>query len=307
MAVRAWPTLAAALIVSGVLAAPAHALKHVTPVIEFAGSNGYDVTVTGVRGQVNIGLYRNDLGASYTVDGAVGRRALDADFGEFGSVHVHFVQQRGPRIRQIRPPGCEGTMTIRRGQFNGPIEFTSEAGQTSFSSTSIPGKVVALRVRCPPGEPPEFDPGDSPDESNAVALDAYAGSRFGQQGTFFNALRYDRRGAVSYSAGETHSVGAVSVSNYGSSRAPRSTFRLNRNLRAARVTPPTPFSGSASFSKPKGGDATWTGDLVVTLPSGPVALAGPGFRASISEVTAYTVGLRLIDSARAALRQVLAP
>jgi hypothetical protein len=60
-------------------------------------------------------------------------------------------------------------------------------------------------------------------------------------------------------------------------------FSFDHGLGVATASPPSPFSGSASFRRRPGRPSTWAGSLRVSLLDSPrpVALAGRDFHASL--------------------------
>ena len=68
-----------------------------------------------------------------------------------------------------------------------------------------------------------------------------------------------------------------------SGTAPPNAFRFDPDLQTARLSPPAPFSGSASLARSKDSfSPIWAGDLTVDFPGRPtVALTGSGIHASI--------------------------
>jgi hypothetical protein len=58
---------------------------------------------------------------------------------------------------------------------------------------------------------------------------------------------------------------------------PASAFRYDPDLRTATLSPPAPFSGSATLARSRNSvPPTWTGHLAIEFPGREVALAGPG-------------------------------
>ena len=59
-------------------------------------------------------------------------------------------------------------------------------------------------------------------------------------------------------------------------------FRYDRHLRTATLSPPAPFSGSASLKRSRNLlSPLWTGNLTVAFPGRSVRLAGPAVHVSL--------------------------
>jgi hypothetical protein len=95
-------------------------------------SNGYKVSLGTFRNWVEIVLYRRDELAIYLAKGKVNRDRIDADFGSFGRVHLHFSGH--PLEGEPLFPGCRGQRPIEaRGRLDGEIRFR---GEDNFATVS---------------------------------------------------------------------------------------------------------------------------------------------------------------------------
>lgn len=90
----------------------------------------------------------------------------------------------------------------------------------------------------------------------------------------------DKAGQVEFTAETQEHVEGLSIRRFVTEMAPRSSFAVRPHLRGATVTPPPPFSGTASFGRRSDGvPASWSGSLSVSFPGKPdVPLTGPDFR-----------------------------
>jgi hypothetical protein len=107
----------------------------------------------------------------------------------------------------------------------------------------------------------------------------------------FNATKFTSpnsipdAGLTSFSVSLFQQKGSMSVLHSISQSSEEDSFAVSgpaKRPTMASVTPPAPFSGSASFQRELGSSASWTGTLATELPGiGPVSLAGPEFSASL--------------------------
>ncbi|HEY3492466.1 MAG TPA: hypothetical protein VGK43_05915, partial [Solirubrobacterales bacterium] len=74
----------------------------------------------------------------------------------------------------------------------------------------------------------------------------------------------------------------IRIFRFASGWLPASAFRYDRNLQTATVSPPAPFSGSASLSRARNSvSPLWSGDLAIEFPGRKVSLAGPGMNVNL--------------------------
>jgi hypothetical protein len=104
--------------------------------------------------------------------------------------------------------------------------------------------------------------------------------------------------AAQIEADVSEEAGGVAIERSVSVVASSAAFRHD-GLRTATVSPPAPFSVSATFRR--GGPATrWRGDLRVDFPGRPdVALTGKGARARLGRARAHDESGRQMRSAQA--------
>jgi hypothetical protein len=83
-----------------------------------------------------------------------------------------------------------------------------------------------------------------------------------------------------------HGLAIVRMVNASAEVGSFSTVNSGGKIMSATLSPPLPFTGSATYERQKGSRGTWTGTLAGDfLGRGEVSLAGPQFTAEISEVT----------------------
>jgi hypothetical protein len=167
---------------------------------------------------------------------------------------------------------------VRRGFFQGTVDIEGERDYTRVHLRSVHGKIV--------------------DEPRRVCRDAGRGRSSGaSQEELVEASAQRGKGVLSFFANEWLPVygsrpvffdanlvrlrGDMLILNsvHGFNEDPK-VVAIDKPPLAATVTPPLPFTGSASFQREADGTYSWLGDLATELPGvGPVELAGPGFEA----------------------------
>jgi hypothetical protein len=94
----------------------------------------------------------------------------------------------------------------------------------------------------------------------------------------------EERGLTLFSASSTERRAGMTIERAAASLGPERTFSFDTGLGTATVSPPRPFSGSATLAPGPGGATAWTGSLKVDLPGRKnVPLATPSFTASLSQ------------------------
>jgi hypothetical protein len=271
------PGLAAAAQEPRVTLPPSHVTR-----FELRGSRGYDVVVSANdRNYVTVKATRHGARTEYVTrgrptDGLGGQ----ARFGGLGSVGFGF--RPTGRARQLpRHPGCDRGPTVQKGIVRGLVEFTAERGFTEVSVRRARAELVRWpRLRCRVQE--RAAPRDV--GAQLFALTA------GRLPTEFTATRFaanarPRGRRVQFEASAAERLRGVRILRAVSVAADTSTFRQPEPETVPEhlvLTPPAPFSGSASFQRTPESTFTWTGPLRVEFPgASPTKLTGPGFAAGL--------------------------
>lgn len=178
-------------------------------------------------------------------------------------------------------------MVTRYGVFVGAVRFRGEGGYTEVHTSRAKGKVVSARsLSC------DFiaalahvhghrGPTAKVEEGKQTVLAANVKS--GVMGTYFRATT-PRTGKTRFLAVSEGTEGDLGFYRVAFATASPLTFAFDNRLSFGSVTPPPPFSGSASLQRNPGGTKTWTGPLAVSFPGQPlVPLTGPLFKTQLTQ------------------------
>jgi hypothetical protein len=301
------PAAAASAAPAGARPASREPKPEVTESFKAPGTNGYtlNVTLLGQKRLVVTAEARVGQGSKEAIYTLPARQSPDSDdvkarIGNLGKIDVHFVAE-STKQAQPKIPGCTGGETVtEKGHFVGEISFRGEQGFTRVHAARAAGTVVSdTAPRCKnvnsPGEEAgarkksvEGEPQGESVDLNAV-LDhgkiRFAATRTriearGRSRTFssFTAVTGRNRGKL-----QEVSIALLLFEQGSTFLSPEPSFPT----RAATVSPPAPFSGTATFTREPGRSASWSGDLKVELPGfGDVPLTGSGSKASMCQAPA---------------------
>jgi hypothetical protein len=286
------PALAlAALVAAPVAAAPRASPESrtiVSPEFELAANNGFRAYVETYADGITLSIYRGAYFASYEVRGEITEAGLKARFGQLGSIDVTFEPTK--TLSTSNPPKeCEGEpWTKRAGFFVGTIEFSGEGDYVRIEAGRAKGEMsVTSEWQCPrrkgprpPSPPPRARERSEPVEEPATL---YAFSRrcrctfaaFGVQDargrgvSFFSGAKFENREGMKIGRGTFVKTGA-----------PR--FVFDHEAGTARVDPPQPFTGTATYKRRPHGRDLWRSTIrVPLLGADPVSFRGGSFRAGL--------------------------
>lgn len=257
------------------------------------GSNGYSIGISAEGATAFLDVSRplpaGRAGTSsiYIARAKLSATRMRATFGELGAVSVRF-RPSGKVKRSRAERGCSGPdhFTIRFGVFVGRLDFDGEGGYTAAHLDRAKGRVISpLSLNCdgpvfPTPQPRGSRSGEAHRPSKLTAL--RAGWRLGLSATSFTALD-SRSGHARFFASSSQSQGALAIYRFAFALASPLTFAVDDALSLAGVTPPPPFSGSASFQRDVSGIKSWTGSLAVSFPGAPtVPLTGSQFKTQLT-------------------------
>lgn len=251
-------------------------------------SDGYAISVTGRPKSVKISLAggqptrRHLVFSIYTFSGTASARGIHADLGAFGAINMQF--EPSGKVRTTKLPkvaeGCDGPRKVVRhlGMFVGTFRFEAE-DETTTESAEVAGSV---------GRPAEVICQISAGESgkghhhhrNVSPPSPYLGATTTHNGLGFAAAVMRPHGKrVSFVASSVEVAGGAAIRRWAAVAGSRSEFQFDNRLATATVSPPPPFSGSATFERaPKDLPPVWSGSLAVSFPGRPdVPLTGTNF------------------------------
>lgn len=282
--------LALATATFAALAGPALAARKVLPAstgvgFDLKGSHGFQISVTTEGQQVSLTASKGGEAADYTVRGKVSRRALSANFGQFGRISVRFAEEhRGiDRLGALLTKGCKGPKPIEEtGSFRGTIKFRGENAFSTANARSAKGSVHRqAKLVCPP----EPEGGEEPERGETAVLVAESHAD-GREVSFVGGALTEGKFSFSFiSAGSAEKIGPVKVLRTGIELGNAGAVLFSApgvHPETATVNAPPPLHGTASYTENPGAAPTWTGPLSVTLVGGEtVPLTGPDFQARI--------------------------
>ena len=307
---------------SGTGPAPRAGKTRVTQELSLRGTNGFKLKVTltdrhrlGVQAIHTDFAHRTITTVAYglPVHQRQGSDDIKARIGSLGRIDMRFVPERTKKDRPGSTRCTGGELTTEIGHYVGSFSFHGEGGYTRAQAHRAAGRIKTQSFgKCPPpkqvkaiqreeaesvGKLEEEERAKRSEEDGltevevkarggkvvftAARIDVAAGGRKGSSANFV-AVGQRQRGPIR----EVSLVGLLAVK--------ASTFEvpdLQNPTAEAILSPPSPFSGSATFGAESPQPGNWTGDLKVDLPGfGPVPLTGAGVKASICQAAACPSG-----------------
>jgi hypothetical protein len=241
------------------------------------GTRGFQITIARIDNRVELTASNGDTAAIYVVHSP--RTPIDqirATFPGVGRISVRL--HASGRVKRW-PAFCGGRASMKRdGVFRGVIRFKGEQGFTRVVTGHARGFVSqSFKETC------KGSGHGNSSTSPVYALTEHSKSPAGR--LVFVALKPIEgspfAGTSSYFASQSkrrHSMVSLKIA---SARGGSNAFEIGGSPSqptSAVVTPPAPFSGTASFNAALGGLVEWTGTLAVDLPGeGTVKLTGSRF------------------------------
>jgi hypothetical protein len=256
------------------------------------GSNGYSIRVSAEGATAFLTVSRplsGDLAEAssvYIARAKLSATRIRATFGELGAVSFRFRPSAGVK-RGSAQRGCRGPdrFTTRFGVFVGRLDFEGENGYTAAHLHRVKGRVISpISLNCDGPFVATPQPRGSHFASahrRSKLTTLQAGWRLGLDAASFTAL--DGGEHARFFASSAQSQGALAIYRFAFALASPLAFATDDSLSLAGVTPPPPFSGSASFQRDLSGSKSWTGSLAVSFPGAPaVPLTGSQFKAQLT-------------------------
>ena len=243
-------------------------------------SDGYTLSVLGVedlrtgREVVFITMSSPHAEVFYGAPASIGPTSIEADLGAIGRIDVDFVPSGQPRVEHS---ACGGKpVAVDSGHYEGTIDFEGELGYSKVHANSAQGNMrMFLNIVCPGGPSLEGSGGHSPGARLTVK---HGGPRRFE----FTAMKNSPTRPARFTASVREKRGGLLILRAVEITAAPGSFDFDVPSGEARVRPPEPFAGEASYLRPPGKKSQWSGDLSVDFPGRVgVGLTGPGTRASM--------------------------
>jgi hypothetical protein len=242
---------------------------------ELKATNGLTGQVATTGSSVDLVLAGHHEIAAYSVRGTVSAQGVEARFGELGRISVRFHPDGSHS--GAKPGECVGKK-FESGVFVGTIEFRGERGYTKIDATRARGCLRHSHARATPNIP-GAGASAAEEEREVAILTVKAGTRQLRAAGFREP---DGSGQAEFTASVLERRGPMRIARAAIAPAKSPAFVFDQALGTATVSPPEPFSGTASFERHPDGSTSWTGNLSVSLLGiAPVPLTGSAFKASL--------------------------
>lgn len=254
------------------------------------GRNGYEIWVSAYaprhngKGWISLAVAGKHAAAFYRapalVTGEAARdttaTAVKADLGSLGRVDL--LLDRSGSEQPFQWP-CGGPKeSYEPGTYRGAFEFKGEEGYTSASASEISLDPLPFFLAYGCG-------GSGSGESRGPGLPGarLKGVSFAHDRILeFQVNKNNRRSRVFYSASLRELRDGVHIYRTIQGTAGPGAFTFDRDLGRATLSPPAPFSGSATLRQdPDSLLADWQGNLKLAFPGHTVPLADPGVHVGI--------------------------
>jgi len=290
MRLRSILCLGLAALLGGVVAAPAAATSYdssefpgFAAAFRLEGSNGYSIRVNaysepGEGERIFISAIRRGSAAFYAAPVLMTATTIRADLGSLGKVDL--ILNPSGRQRTIRLPCSRGsTFSYEPGTYEGVLEFKGEEGYTTVRVTQVP-----LRPLIDPSTFCGGGAGSGEATGPGIPGARLRGSSYAHGRALSFQVNKNRPRAVTvFEASLRERHDGISIQREVQGAAKGGAFRFQPDLATAVLSPPEPFSGSASLShSPDSVNPIWSGGLVLDFPGrSNVPLAGPTFHVSL--------------------------
>jgi hypothetical protein len=255
------------------------------------GTNGYEIWVSAYsrrrdgRGWISVGVGGKHAAATYRAPARVlGEAARDstatsieADLGRLGRVDL--LLNRSGREESFRFPCAGPKFSYEPGVYEGTFEFAGEEGFTRATASSIPFEPGSFFLAGDCNGSGYGEATGGPDIAGA----RLKGVSFGHDRILtFQVNKNNPRSRVVYTASVREQLGGVYIYRTIEGSAGPGAFRFDPHLRSARLSPPAPFSGSATARRDRSSLLlSWQGNLVLAFPGHTIPLAGPSVHVSL--------------------------
>jgi hypothetical protein len=254
-------------------------------------SDGFAFSVDSIgHRQIVVLAHRKGQFTSYTAPGRASRHGFSANFGRFGRMRMRF---NGSTGTVANAKGCKGRLTEQgMGTFEGLIRFRGREDFASVTATRVQGRYQrSFRQVCNQSGAEvtvvKFGAkGRGTSERTKISGDVLeAESHADHRTTSFTMFALDRFDLPPFiTASVIERVDGVRLLSFTEPQRNRGSFTFagpGDEIESVSVRPGAPFTGEASYAKPIGEPAQWSGDLRVPVAGyGNLPLTGPEFKAS---------------------------
>jgi hypothetical protein len=248
------------------------------------GSHGYSISVsaysvrTDGRGTIEFFVHDRGASVSYRAPAVVTDDILQADLP--GIARVDLARRPSGLQRKVRPK-CVGTaLTYEPATYEGTIRFEGEQGYTHAHADRVAflpfWLVFATHAVCSSGYGEATGPGEPGARLRGVSF--AHGRRL-----LFQVNKNGRHSPVFFTASLRERRNGVLIDREMNGKSGSAAFRFAPSLHTAILSPPDPFSGSASATRtPNSVLPSWTGDLTLDFPGRRnVPISGPDVHVSL--------------------------
>ncbi|MGH2936739.1 MAG: hypothetical protein ACRDPE_01300 [Solirubrobacterales bacterium] len=224
--------------------------------------------------KVVLSLYRHGEVAVYETGAEFTDDTMKARFGQLGELDYTFTPVKGARL-------------CGEGNFEGTFVFTGENEYVKFEAPRARGTFLVPSTRgCTEGRRAtasrmtavKAKPKAGKEEASLLVHDS---TRPLRSMVVFEGEAKHRRN-VFFSAFQSEKLEGMLIARGAQQIGPPRDFTWNLKAGTARIAPPAPFTGSATFERRIGAKPRWSGSLRVPLLGGqPFPLAGGDFQAQL--------------------------
>lgn len=258
--------------------------------LELEASNGLHAHLENSEdGTVTLELRRKGQIVSYEVPGKATEAGLRVRFGRLGLIDVAFTPTE--TLNSTEPgEGCTGApRTLREGVFSGTIDFTGERGFVRIEGPQASGSMsVISQWECPEAEAmdpfarvPHLLASTSRDKKGKRESATLSAGGRGCSCYFAAGVHHRHSGGKSIFSGFTlEKREGMEIERGTQVRGPASAFEFDHAAGTARLRPPSPLSGHATFRTDARGRGLWRSTIrVPLLGADPIDTGAPGFTA----------------------------
>jgi hypothetical protein len=259
---------------------------------DLPANNGLSAHVENSSEGITLLIERGRYSASYKVDGEATEAGVKAQFGKLGRIDVEF---EATETELDKPRGCTGPPNLlRHGRFVGTIEFTGEQEYVRIDTSEVEGtsdvwresewhcprRKRAIRISGPPRSTGNAREARRPEKEPAslVALDRPCVCYFAA----FAERSRKGRGPTTFVGAKFAKREGMEISRVVYARGVPSSFVFDHAAGTARVSPPPPFTGRATYKRRPHARDLWRSAIrFPLLGSDPLGLSGPDVRARL--------------------------